>query len=64
MRGLEEKRVLMRGINYLVGTIALYKKNDNINYPYYVEVQHIIKEWDIAINYKNGRQLILNMFGE
>ena len=63
MRGLEQERALMSGINYLVGAIPLDKKNDNINRPYNVKVKHIIKEWHIAINYKNGRKFILNMLG-
>ena len=63
MRGLEQERVMMVGINYLAGAIALHKKNDDISQPDYIKVEYVKKEWHIAINYKNGRQFILNMFG-
>jgi len=63
MRGLEQKRVMVAGINYLVGTKALCKKNDDIKQPDYIKMEQVKKEWHCAINYQNGRQFVLNMLG-
>ena len=63
MRRLKQERVMVLSINYLVGAIALCKKNDNINQPYYIKVEYVKKEWHSSINYKNDRQFILNMLG-
>ena len=62
MRWLEQERVLVRRINYLVSAITLCKKNDNINRPYYVKVKHIIKEWHIAIYHQDISKFIFDAF--